>query len=154
MFLVTGCNTYEIFYQDREGYFDFDSFPKTHQYYDASNNKVIGKFKDEASGKQITEFVGLRPKMYSYLIAGENEEPSEKHTAKGIQYAMAKKLRHQEYLEELNSPHENRLTNRRIGAKLHQLYSIKTDKRGLCAFDDKRVLLDDGISTMGMVTIW
>ena len=32
------------------------------------NKKVIGKFKDEAAGKQITHFVGLRAKLYSYKI--------------------------------------------------------------------------------------
>ena len=29
--------------------------------------KVIGKFKDEASGIPIKEFIGLRSKMYSYI---------------------------------------------------------------------------------------
>ncbi len=28
--------------------------------------QVCGKFKDETNGDPITEFVGLRPKMYSY----------------------------------------------------------------------------------------
>ena len=28
--------------------------------------KVIGKFKDEAAGQPIIEFVGLKSKMYSY----------------------------------------------------------------------------------------
>ena len=32
------------------------------------NKKVIGKFEDEAAGKQITHFVGLRAKLYSYKI--------------------------------------------------------------------------------------
>ena len=32
------------------------------------NKKVIGKFKDEAAGKQITHFVGLTAKLYSYKI--------------------------------------------------------------------------------------
>ena len=30
--------------------------------------KVIGMFKDEACGKQIEEFVGLRAKLYSYKM--------------------------------------------------------------------------------------
>ena len=28
---------------------------------------MIGKFKDEAAGIPVTEFVGLRSKMYSYI---------------------------------------------------------------------------------------
>ena len=30
------------------------------------NSKVLGMFKDEAGGKQIVKFVGLRAKLYSY----------------------------------------------------------------------------------------
>ena len=87
--------------------------------------------------------------MYSYLMTNErSSDLQEKHRAKGIQYAVAKKLRHQDFLEQLNNPHENHQVNRRIGSKLHQLYSIKTEKRGLCAFDDKMVLLEGGITTL------
>ena len=149
MYHISGCNPYDQFYHDRAEYFDFASFPANHRYYDKQNNKVIGKFKDEANGNQIYEFVGLRPKMYSFLMANEQTlEVQEKHRAKGIQYAAAKKLRHSDFLEQLNNPHENHIVNRRIGSKLHQLYSMRTDKRGLCAFDDKRVLLEDGITTL------
>ena len=42
--------------------------------------KVIGKFKDEACGIPITEFVGLRSKMYSYIK--DNNKGGK--TAKGI----------------------------------------------------------------------
>src|SRR5690606_10018737 len=40
--------------------FDTSDFPKDHILFSEVNKKVIGKFKDEACGKQITEFVGLR----------------------------------------------------------------------------------------------
>lgn len=34
--------------------------PKNNKYYDPTNKKVIVKFKDEAAGIPVTEFVGLR----------------------------------------------------------------------------------------------
>jgi hypothetical protein len=146
MYHISGCNPYEQFFRDRKEFFDFASFPHDHKYYDASNNKIIGKFSDESNGGIIKEFVGLRPKMYSYVFSGE--DVMEKHRAKGIQYQVAKNLKHSDFLEQLDNPHENRLVNRRIGSKLHRLYTIEVNKRGLCAFDDKRVLLEDGISSL------
>ena len=38
------------------------------------NSKVLGMFKDEAGGKQIVEFVGLKAKLYSYTIFYGSEE--------------------------------------------------------------------------------
>ena len=57
------------FYQDMwamKGDFDLACYPKSSPFYDPTKNKVVGKFKDEASGQSIREFVGLKPKMYSY----------------------------------------------------------------------------------------
>ena len=42
--------------------FDNSDYSKESKYYDDSNKKIIGKFKDEAAGVPITEFVGLNQK--------------------------------------------------------------------------------------------
>ena len=38
------------------------------------NSKVLGMFKDEAGGKQIVEFIGLRAKLYSYKMLDGSED--------------------------------------------------------------------------------
>ena len=35
-----------------------------------------------------------------------------------------------------------------LGSKLHKIYAISCDKRGLCSFDDKRFLLDDAVHSL------
>ena len=104
--------------------FDFASYDRLSPFYDNSNNKVIGKFKDETNGKPIKEFVGNKAKMYSFIVESEGQE-IEKHRAKGIQRAVSKNLRHQQYKDQLHHPVENYHPNQRIGSKLHQLYSIE-----------------------------
>ena len=56
---------------------DFSDYPINHPNYDASNKKVIGKFKDELKGEIINEFIGLKPKMYSYIV-DDNEFEKQK----------------------------------------------------------------------------
>ena len=135
-------------FDDRQ-YFDLARNPPP--FNDPTNNKVNGKFKDEALGIPIIEFVGLRTKMFSYLtMKTVNSQPviEHKQRGKGIQRAALKKLTHAQYLEQLNRPAENYIVNRRIGSKLHELYTWETKKRGLCAYDDKRFLLEDVVSSL------
>ena len=131
MYWVETDDAYKDMFGKKE-LFDLASYPKTNQFYDATNNKVIGKFKDEASGNPITEFVGLRPKMYSYLMY-ENGREVEKHRAKGVNRSAAKQLKHAEYKSQLELPMENTLTNNRIGNKLHHLYTIEVGDNCNCA---------------------
>jgi len=75
---VTTPDLYQDMKQDLHLY-DTSSYPQDHPLYSAVNKKVIGKFKDETGGLPITEFVGLRPKMYSIKL----EDGKEKKTGKG-----------------------------------------------------------------------
>ena len=60
--------------------------PENSAYYDNTNKKVIGKFKDEAASTPIVELVDLKSKMYSYI---KNDEKGGK-TAKGIKKNVIK----------------------------------------------------------------
>ena len=71
--------------------FDTNNYAKDHRSgIETGVNKVIGMFKDEAGGKQIIEFVGLRAKLYSFKIVKANEVDEEKR-CKGIKKAIIKK---------------------------------------------------------------
>ena len=74
LFTDTGSLTYEIeaedvyqdFWNDKDK-FDNSDYPGNSPYYDKTNKKVIGKFKDEAASIPVVEFIGLKFKMYSYI---------------------------------------------------------------------------------------
>jgi len=65
-------------------YFDFSNYDKSHNNYSNINNKKLGFFKDEMEGKIMTEYVGLKPKMYCIEKEKEAEgyEKEKKKTEK------------------------------------------------------------------------
>ena len=80
LFTDTDSLTYEIeaedVYQDfwcDKDKFDNSDYPKSSPYFDETNKKEIGKFKDGAAGVPICEFIGLRSKMYSYMKGNQKE---------------------------------------------------------------------------------
>ena len=70
---------YEDFSSGKE-MFDFSNYSTKSKYYDNSNKFVTGKMKDKTAGIAIKEFVGLKPKIYSFLI----DDNSEHKKAKGV----------------------------------------------------------------------
>jgi hypothetical protein len=83
---------YKDIADDVEARFDTSEYPKGHPavvqgFKVGCNKKVIGIFKGEASGKQITEFVGLRAKCYAITI---NNTDTKK--CKGTKKGVVKKL--------------------------------------------------------------
>ena len=48
--------------------FHFSNYSAKSKYYDDSNKLAVGKMKDETADVAIKEFVGLKPKMYSFLV--------------------------------------------------------------------------------------
>ena len=65
-------DVYEDFYQDKK-LFDFSDYPLNLNFFDLVNKKIVGKMKDEFKGEIISEFIGLKSKMYS-LISVDDEE--------------------------------------------------------------------------------
>ena len=108
------------------------------------NKKVIGKMKDELNGEIIEEFVGSRLKMCSMKTKKE-----EMKKTKGVKKNVVKKvISHQDYVDCLFEERKFMHTMQTIRSFKHQLYTIKQNKVSLSSYDDKRYLIDDGVSSL------
>ena len=143
----------EDFYKDISGdvkdRFDTSGYPSDHPSDIPSgfNKKVIGRFKDEVNGDIIDEFVGLRAKLYSYKMF----EGEESKKCKGVKKSVVKKsITHEDYKTCLTTGKEQLRKQNIIRSYKHEVYTEEVNKIALSANDDKRYILEDGISTLAL----
>ena len=121
--------------RSRTDWFDFSNYETNHPNYDKRNDKIPGKFKDEMGGKLITEFLGLRAKMYSI----KTEDGKEKKTAKGIlKVVKDKDITHQNYEQCLFDKLQMKHKQTRIIQDNHKMYTATQNKVSLSPFNDKK----------------
>ena len=140
---IEAKDVYQDFWKDKHR-FDNSDHPQDSTYFDTTNKNVIGKFKDEAAGVPIFEFVGLRSKMYSYMKDDHNGGK----TAKGIKKNVVKKdIQHKNYKEILFNNKQMYHKMKTIRSKNHELSSYEINKVSLSCFDDKRYIHEDGLTS-------
>ena len=127
------------FLKDKELFY-FSGYDKKSGYYDCVNKKAIGKMKDEMSGKIIAEFVGLRSKMYSIVTVDDEKLVR----AKGVN----RELMHSEFKSVLFDKKVVGQCMKRILAKGNKTGTYDICKISLSCFDDKRIVLDDGVNSL------
>ena len=109
--------------------------------------KVIGKFKDETAGKQMTHFVGLRPKLYTFKV----EDKGETRKAKGVKKNVIKKsLSFEDYKKCLFSEEKIMKEMNIIRSQNHDIYLMTVNKVALSASDDKRLICENKIDTLAL----
>ena len=148
---IRNQDPYEIIEKNKDC-FDLSDYPKDHHLYDGTNKKVIGKFKDEAidgSIDYITEFVGLRSKLYAYKTLN-----GEKKKCKGVKRSVVKKELNfelynnvrkndtMEYIEQHGTVQQNVFRSYK-----HRLFTEKITKVALNPLDDKCYICDDKENT-------
>jgi hypothetical protein len=148
-------DVYDDMQKDQQ-YFDFSDYPNTHFLHSNVNKKVLGKMKDECQGHVMREFVGLKPKMYSFTFEKKVIEEDkqvylreEQKRAKGVSRTVVQSnIQHENYrtcLFNKESQMERMVTFRSYH---HQVHTIVLNKTTLSPFDDKRHILDDGIHSL------
>lgn len=135
---------YKTIRPDLNKYFDTSDYEINNPYnFPSVNKKVLGMFKDEMSGKIITEFIGLRSKMYSIkTLTNDTIKKS-----KGVKKFVIDNLDIDDY--------RNCLKNKKIlyrnmqvfKSKLHTIYTQELNKIALSYLDDKKYILPDNVKT-------
>jgi hypothetical protein len=138
---VKNENVFELIKSNKDK-FDLSNYPKNHDMYDSSNNKVIGKFKNE-SVSQITEFIGLRSKLYSFTT---DKDDISHNKCKGVKTSVAKnELTIHDYRHTLETLESKSVEQSNIRSYGHKLYTEKQYKVALSARDDKvHILKENG----------
>jgi hypothetical protein len=155
LFTDTDSLTYSIetpdVYRDMAedlAHFDTSDYPRGHFCQSDANKKVVLKMKDESNGVPIRAFAGLRAKMYCFLRADRGADA----TAKGIAKSEIARLKWANYEAALfgatADERKQEVSFSAIRSSNHQVSTLRLRKTGLCAYDDKRFVLDDNVHTL------
>lgn len=95
----------------------------------------------------MTEFVGLRAKMYACRVPSAAKPVTKK--AKGIKsYVIKSKITFEDYVDCLFNNTEMSHRQNSIRSFGHVVFSINQQKTSLSPYDDKRFLLQDSVKTL------
>ena len=122
-------------------HFDTSDFPSPNPYdIPRVNKKIVGLMKDECSGEPMTEFVGLRSKMYSVRVNGEDKLKK----CKGVKYGVVQRtIQFDDYKRCLDENSVASRVQRTIVSREHCVYTIQQFKLALSLFNDKRYLIPE-----------
>ena len=137
MYLIETEDFYKDISEDVKDWFDTSDYPENHPsgIPTGKNKKVLGMFKDEAAGKIIKEFVGLRSKLYSYIM----DDGGETKKCKGIKRNVVENsITHEDYKTCLRTGKEQLRRQNILRSYQHKVYTEEVNKVALSAADDKR----------------
>ena len=98
---VLKINTHNLYenLKDIGKYKDFNDYHPSHPNHGRANKKVFRKIKDELNGKNIANFIGLKPKSYCYKVYSEEKCKKSKGV---IKHQVHGQLSYKKYEETLN----------------------------------------------------
>ena len=135
---------YKDIANDVEKIFDTSNYDCDRPLPTGKNKKVIGLMKDELGGRIITEFVALRPKIYSYLTDDCKEDKKAKVTKKCL---IKRMIKFDDYKNCLLNGEEILKSQRRFISKGQDVYTENINKVALRSNDDKRTVSSDKITS-------
>ena len=157
MYLIQTEDFYKDIKKDIKKKFDTSEYPEDHPsgIKTGVNKNVIGKFKDDALGRQITHFVGLRPKLYTFKVEEKGEtrklkgkKEGEIRKAKGVKECVVEKsLTFEDCKKCLFTEEELMKEMNIIRSQNHDIFSLTVNK---VALSDKRRICENKINTLAL----
>ena len=126
--------------KEMEEWFDTSAYPTDHKCFSLQNRKKLGKFKDEMNSVPIVVFCGLKAKMYSFKTV----DGYMKAVGKGIpRRSLKEEITHEDYEDTVINHTMKYVSFKKIGTdRHHHLYTLSGVRRGLTAYDDKRIFIE------------
>ncbi len=124
--------------------FDFSNFPVDSLIHNTTNKLIPLYLKDEFASvfpNVISEFVGLRSKMYAFKVTNSTVHK----VAKGVKRPIIQDLKFEQYLSALFSTNILEHEFFTIRSFKHKIITVLQKKKSLSPVDDKRFLLKDNI---------
>lgn len=124
--------------------FDTSAYEENNQFsIPLVNKKVIGLMKDENNGLIMTEFCGLRSKMYATLVEGGNGMKKSKGVKKCV---VENTICFDDYVNCMYERSQIVRQQNTIKSHLHHLYSLRQSRIALSSNDNKRLIDPDDVS--------
>ena len=124
--------------------YEKSNYSQAHNLY-SEENKNIGKTKDDTYGKQIEEFVSLRPKLYCFRTFDEKEKKQ-----KELKKYHKEKYKMEESKQALF--HKNKIYKKMtlIQSKEHNSFTYEVNRIAISSGKDKRHILKVDVSTLAL----
>ena len=114
----------------------FSDYHPNHPIYDKTNQKALGKFKDELNGN-IASFSGPKPKSYFY------REEKERKKKQRFKKTSSEYCQYKKYEETLNRELKGKVAYNSLRCKDHQIFVLKQSKFAVSNNDDQTYGLND-----------
>lgn len=152
-YLVETDNVYTEMKETLDRY-DTSNFEKKNRHgMPQVNKKKLGTMKDEMGGLIVYEYVGLKSKMYANRTEKSKKKSVEKFDyakkSKGVKKSVVQnEITFDDYKKCLSEQKPLYKSMNLIRSKNHELYSIELYKKVLSSSDDKRYIMEDGITSL------
>ncbi|XP_071642938.1 uncharacterized protein [Temnothorax longispinosus] len=124
--------------------FDTSGYPEDNAYRMPRVNKKIPDL-DENDGAVMTEFVGLRSKMYALRVEGKSDTKKIKGIKRNV---VARTITFDDYVCCLNDAIGQFRRQSCIRSTAHEVHTVSELKLALSSYDDKRYVVPDSYDTL------